>query len=118
MSNGTTAALAYEVMTEKELDRHVRRLCTDLGLLRYHPMDSRGSSSGYPDLTVAGPNGVIFAELKSAVGKLRPDQVTWRDQLLTAGARWHLWRPADLAAGTIAAELAAISIYAKATSRR
>jgi hypothetical protein len=107
----TTATLTYDVMTERELDKHVRQLARDLGLLAYHVTDSRGSSAGFPDWVIAGPNGVIFAENKSATGKLRPDQITWRDQLTEAGATWFLWRPADLASGTIATELARISTY-------
>jgi hypothetical protein len=102
-------SLAYEVMTEKELDKNIRRLCADLGLHRYHVLDSRGSSAGFPDLVIAGPGGVIFAELKSARGTLRPEQTEWRDILLDAGARWHLWRPAHLASGEIARTLAGIS---------
>jgi hypothetical protein len=105
------ASLAYELMTEKELGRHIRKLARDLGLLAYHTADSRGSSAGYPDWTIAGPGGVLFAELKSARGTLRPEQVEWRDRLLDAGARWHLWRPAHLASGEIARTLTMISTY-------
>ena len=89
----TTLPLTYAVMSEKELDKHVRRLAHDLGLLTYHVLDSRGSSAGFPDWVIAGPGGVIFAENKSERGKLRPEQETWRDRLLEAGAIWHLWRP-------------------------
>lgn len=111
----TTAALTiYDVMTERELDKHIRQLAKDLGLLRYHTADSRMSSSGFPDLVLVGPGGVIFAELKSAAGKLRPEQTEWRDRLTEAGASWFLWRPADLASGDIARTLAAISTYRKA----
>src|SRR6266704_1815987 len=73
------AQLAYSLMTEKELDKHVRKLCHDLGLAAYHTLDSRGSSAGFPDWTVAGPGGVLFAECKSARGTLRPEQCDWRD---------------------------------------
>jgi len=109
-----SALTVYDVMTERELDKHIARLCKDLALLRYHTFDSRQSTSGYPDLTIAGPGGVIFAELKSGTGKLRPEQIEWRDALLEAGARWYLWRPADLAAGDIARELTSISVYRNA----
>jgi hypothetical protein len=105
------ASLTYQVMTEKELDRHIRQLCKDLHLRRYHTLDARGSSAGFPDLCIVGPGGVIFAELKSARGTLRPEQAEWRDLMLDAGARWYLWRPADLASGEITRALAGISTY-------
>jgi hypothetical protein len=107
------ASLTYSLMSERELDKHVRKLCADLGLLSYHVLDSRGSSAGFPDWCIAGPGGVIFAENKSERGKLRPEQERWRDRLLDAGAAWFLWRPADLADGTIARTLASISTYRK-----
>jgi hypothetical protein len=109
MTNAGTTPLAHEVMTERDLDRHIRQLAKDFALLRYHVNDSRGTSAGFPDLVLVGPGGVIFAELKSARGQLRPEQADWRDRLTEAGAKWRLWRPADLASGAIARDLAAIS---------
>jgi len=109
------AMLTYDIMTERELDKHIRQLCKDLGLFRYHVQDSRGSSAGFPDLVIVG-SGIIFAELKSARGRIRPEQLDWMDRLEQAGATWFLWRPADLADGTIARELATIS-YLHAMSR-
>lgn len=105
----TTLPLTYQVMTERELDKQVRRLADDLGLIRYHTLDSRGSSAGFPDWVIAGPGGVIFAESKSMNGKLRPEQAEWRDRLLEAGATWYLWRPDGLADGSIALQLAQVS---------
>jgi len=52
---------------------------------------------------------VLYAELKSMTGKLRPEQAEWRDDLVAAGATWFLWRPENLQDGSIARELAAIS---------
>ena len=52
---------------------------------------------GFPDLVLAHPSkGLVFAELKSATGKLAPAQERWRDALQGAGAEWYLWRPDDL----------------------
>ncbi len=42
------ASLTYSLMTEKELDKHVRKLSHDLGLTAYHTLDSRGSSQRLP----------------------------------------------------------------------
>ena len=65
----TSLPLVYQVMSERELDKHIRKLCADLALSRYHTLDSRGSSAGFPDLVIAGPSGVIFAECKSMPGR-------------------------------------------------
>src|SRR5258708_35137386 len=103
-------------MTETELDRNIRRLCRDLGLRCYHTHDSRRSPAGFPDLVIVGPNGVIYAELKTTTGKLRPEQTGWRDDLIAAGQTWHLWRPDGLADGTIARTLTSISTSRRATT--
>lgn len=49
--------------------------------------------TGSPDLLLARGGVVICAELKTATGRLRPEQADWLDQL---GAHGRLWRPADL----------------------
>ncbi len=107
----TTLPLIYQVMTENELDKAIRRLCRDLSLRVYHTHDSRRSPAGFPDLVIVGPHGVLYAELKSVTGKLRPEQAEWRDALFAAGQTWLLWRPDGLADGSIGATLASISTY-------
>jgi hypothetical protein len=61
----------------------------------------RSDGKGYPDLTLSKASsashagGLIFAELKSAVGVISKEQREW----LAALAPWaevYLWRPADL----------------------
>jgi hypothetical protein len=98
-------------MTETELlyaitsgSRKRPGLCTQLGIRWYHAHDSRRSIPGWPDLVLVG-NSIIFRELKSAAGTLRPEQHDWRDVLCAAGADWAIWRPADLESGRIEAEL-------------
>ncbi len=93
------------------LDAHVRKLCEGLGLLRYHTHDSRRSPRGYPDLTICGPRGVLFRELKTQRGKVTYEQQEWLDALTLAGQNAGVWRPASLLSGAIAAELAAISAW-------
>lgn len=92
-------------MNESELQQEVERLCESLGLLWFHDRDSRRNNPGFPDLVVVGRNGVVFAELKSATGTLRPAQRDWCIALRAAGARYVLWRPESLADGTILREL-------------
>jgi hypothetical protein len=107
------ADLRAAAMTEDRgpdsLDAHVRKLCDDLGLLRYHTHDSRRSPRGYPDLTLCGLGGVAFRELKAQQGKVSREQQVWLDALAAAGADVDVWRPADLLSGRVARELAAIA---------
>ena len=85
-----------QVSTEAQLQAHVRRLCKDLDLAHFHPAYSMGNEPGYPDSTIVGPGGVVWAELKGPRGKLSPHQLVWRDRILESGNRWYLWTPADL----------------------
>src|SRR6185437_6320236 len=107
--------LIASAMTEDRgrdsLDARIRRLCEDLGLLRYHTHDSRRSPAGYPDLTIVGPRGVLFRELKTQRGKISAEQQRWLDALTAAGQNAAVWRPASLLSGAIAAELTAISAW-------
>jgi hypothetical protein len=52
--------------------------------------------AGWPDLVLVRPPRLIFAELKSESGKLRPRQTEWLDVLrLLPQAETYLWRPSD-----------------------
>jgi len=52
---------------------------------------------GFPDLVLVRDGRLILAELKTATGKMRPDQERWHDVLTTvSGIEVYLWRPADL----------------------
>jgi hypothetical protein len=54
---------------------------------------------GFPDLVLAHPQrGVLFAELKTARGRLSGAQKDWAQVLGAGGAECHLWRPDDLLA--------------------
>ena len=57
---------------------------------------------GFPDCVMVNPDRrlTLFVEFKSAVGKLSPAQVVWRNALLeafgkTPDVRYLLWRPGD-----------------------
>lgn len=39
---------------------------------------------------------LMFAELKTSKGKLRPEQIFWIGVLRSAGVEVHVWRPEDL----------------------
>ena len=81
------------------------------GWLVFHPVPAqvrpgtwRSDGKGFPDLVLAHKQrGVIFAELKTASGKLSYHQLEWLNAIGPHAER-YVWRPADLDA--IAARLA------------
>ena len=95
-------------MTEADLQRAVIDLCRWLGLHYFHDNDSRRNRAGFPDLVIVGQHGVLFRELKTDKGRLRPEQATWLSRLQQAGADADVWRPADMP-GRIKAELTALT---------
>lgn len=53
--------------------------------------------AGFPDLVLAHPTrGLIFAELKSAVGRVSDHQTEWLETLRANGVEAYIWRPRDL----------------------
>jgi hypothetical protein len=51
---------------------------------------------GWPDLVLVRPPRILFAELKSESGELRPRQLEWLDALrLLPQVEVFLWRPSD-----------------------
>jgi hypothetical protein len=109
------AAAMSEDRGPDSLDAHVRKLMNDLGLWGYHPWRSEKSEKGWPDWTIIGTR-IIYRELKSETGDLRPDQRKVRDLILAAGGDWGLWRPSDLLSHRIQYELTAISAVRVATA--
>lgn len=89
-------------MTEAQLQKLVVETAEWAGFLWFHDTDSRRNKAGLPDLILVHPRTgrLIFAELKSATGKERPQQKVW---LAALGIRHeaYLWRPADWASGEI-----------------
>ena len=102
-------ARAAALMSEAEVERQVRQIARELGLLVYHTHDSRRSHSGWPDWVLSGRCGVIFRELKRQDGKPTKAQQAWLDALTTAGMDAGVYRPSDLLTGRLAAELAALA---------
>jgi hypothetical protein len=84
-------------------------LCKIYGLKWYHPFDSRHSVSGWPDVVIVGPGGVVYAELKTQRGRVSSAQREWITALEHAGQAAFVWRPEDFLSGAIAIELAAIA---------
>lgn len=93
-------------VTHDEVITQIGQLADELGVRWvYYPrtVQLRGHR-GAPDVLLAGPGGVAFAEVKTGTG-LEPDQAVWRDVLQAAGARWHLWQPVSLWDGSVRGEL-------------
>ena len=62
----------------------------------FHHPDSRRTTPGYPDLTLIHPDGrLVYAELKTATGKVRPEQRAVIDALRRGGHQAFIWRPDD-----------------------
>ncbi|MGZ4587102.1 MAG: VRR-NUC domain-containing protein, partial [Mycobacteriaceae bacterium] len=96
-------------MTSPISEAQLQRACIDLiqwlGLAYFHDNDSRRNRRGFPDLVIAGRGGVAYRELKTATGRLRPEQMDWITTLTLAGADVAVWRPCDLKSGRIEKEL-------------
>ncbi len=89
------SGLSFAV-SEKQFQAQVIELAQLCGWRCYHTHDSRCSAPGFPDLVLARSPRLVFAELKSEEGRIRPEQSAWLDALgRSTNARACLWRPAD-----------------------
>ena len=70
-------------MTEADLQQLLTDAAELNGWLVFHDNDSRRNAAGFPDLVlVHGRYGrVLFLELKSEIGRVRPEQHVWMDAL-------------------------------------
>ena len=64
-------------MTEDQLQAAIIECARLFGWRHYHTFNSRRSVSGFPDLVLLKVPRIIFAELKTATGKLTDDQREW-----------------------------------------
>lgn len=82
-------------MKEKELQRHVENALTALGFLWFHDRSLqhatvRTSNPGFPDVCAVHPKtgALVFIELKSERGRMRPAQIDWKEALLKTSAHY------------------------------
>ena len=88
-------------MTEKQFQAAVVEAARWTGWIDHHQLNSKGSRSGWPDLTLIpkkqGMGQTVFAELKSAKGRLSQAQRDTLTGLRNSGLqRVWIWRPSDL----------------------
>ena len=97
-------------MTHDELVARIGALADQSGVLWCYLPDStrlRGHR-GAPDMLLAGPRGVIHAEVKTGTA-LEADQAAWREMLTVAGAACPVWQPVHLWDGTVNRAIAGIA---------
>jgi hypothetical protein len=70
--------------------------------LRQAMLVGMGVHPGFADLIVLSGGRVLFLELKSRTGRLRPDQRAFRDAVQAQGFGWALVRSLDDALGALA----------------
>jgi hypothetical protein len=99
-------------ISESQFQQAVVDLATLRGWPWFHDVDSRRNRAGFPDLTLAHPRTgqLLFAELKSATGRVSVDQQRWLDALQRGGHQAHVWRPAHFVTGHIQAALTPAAI--------
>lgn len=66
--------------------------------------------AGFPDLVIAGPGGVLFAEIKGKDDTVSAEQRTWLARLAGAGAIAVVWEALDVMNGRAETELAALCV--------
>ncbi len=60
----------------------------------FHPLDSRGSEPGWPDLFLVRERAIAL-EVKTETGRLTDDQARWLLALRACGIEARVVRPAD-----------------------
>src|SRR5690348_14045149 len=84
-------------ITEKQFMQQVMDLARYTGWTAYHTWNSQHSTAGFPDLCLVRPPRLIFAELKTERGRVRPEQVAWLELLGDCPlVEVALWRPSDI----------------------
>lgn len=108
----TTPSEALEPhISEAELQRTILDAFDTYGWLVFHDHDSRKNRSGFPDICAIHPKTgwLVFYELKTKTGQVKPTQAKWLDALWREHAHRivRLVRPAEL--DKTLAEIAAMS---------
>lgn len=78
-------------------------VCQRCGTVVRRPVGA--GPAGWVDLVILGRRSALFVEVKSEDGRRTVDQMACARDVATAGLRYRVWRPSDLAAGRITDEL-------------
>lgn len=103
-------------MSERDLSREVRKMVDERQLWGHASNDYyRRSGPGWFDWVIIGPGGILFRELKSTDGTLSKPQRYVQQMFAHFGYDCAVWRPEDLADGTMARELDAVAARSAGT---
>jgi len=85
-------------LQEKHFQKQVLDLAKTYHWLCFHTYDSRLSvGTGYPDLCMTRGGRILYCELKTERGRLRPEQKIWLEALSTCvGVEVYTWRPSQM----------------------
>jgi hypothetical protein len=83
-------------VSEKEWQAKVEATARYQGWWCYHPLRSRGSEKGWPDLVMLRPPTALFIELKAEKTRVTPEQRMVMNLLeRCTEMQVGLWRPSD-----------------------
>lgn len=99
-------------MTHDDLCEAVVTLADSMNLRAVYNPDSRRikGGRGFPDVTVAGPRGVLFAEVKTGLGELSSEQRHWFWMLRASGQLVTVIRPLEWDTGQVVGMLRAMCL--------
>ena len=94
-------------LSERNLQKQVIALAKFLGYKVYHPLLSKWSEKGWPDLSMVRGSRLVFIELKSEKGKVTDSQRAWLAALeRVPGVQCYVFKPSDWYAGRVEEALA------------
>ena len=81
-------------MTHDEIVAEIQARAERRGVLTHYcgSAERCHGDRGAPDLVLAGPHGVAWIEVKTGGDTMRPDQTTWKYQLLASGQEHYVIR--------------------------
>lgn len=95
--------LTFPKLTERQWQAAIVATARQFNWSVYHTAFSIKSSPGFPDLVLVRPPRIIFAELKTATGRLTHHQQSWLDLLgACESVETYLWRAGEDDLETIA----------------
>ena len=84
-------------ISEAELESFVEECLILFRWVWHHASDSRRSTPGLPDIVAARDGRLIFAELKTEIGRVTTGQERWFAELATCEhVETYIWRPRDM----------------------